>query len=559
MRAAGLVALGLALAPACGGSSAPDAPDGPAPEAPWFEEASAALGLDFVHTAGERRFLFPEIMAGGVGLLDQDGDGRLDVYLVQAGSLDPARRGPGNRLYRNAGERFVDVTDTVGGGDAGYGMGCTCGDFDGDGAVDVYVTNVGSNVLYRNEGARLADTTERARVGHPGWSTSSAFADFDKDGDLDLYVANYLTWSPEAERVCEAGSGRRVYCNPANYGAPAKDALYRNEGDGTFADAGRAAGIEAVFGTGLGVACGDLDGDGWIDVYVANDGMANQLWRNRQDGTFADEAQARGCALSRDGTPQAGMGVVAVDADHDGDLDLYLAHLRHETNVLYENQGAWFEDATARRGLADTSFEHTGFGLAFADFDHDGALDVFMANGRVTYVEPPWPGGADVYSEPNLLMAGAGERFREVAPAGGTDPVLVLNSRGCAKGDLDDDGDLDLVVVNEDHGVSLLCNLAGERGAWIAFDVRDASGRSPLCAPVHVAAGALSLWGRVSAAESYCSSSDVRVHFGLGRAQRAESVIVGWPGGAWEEFGPLQAGRYHALREGAGRPAEKPR
>ena len=300
---------------------------GPGAAGAWFEEVAADAGLDFIHVrALETQFWFPEIMGGGAAWLDYDDDGDLDLYLVQGGQLE--RGGPavpGNRLYRNRGDgTFDDVTEQAGVGDRGYGMGCACGDYDNDGDVDLYVTNVGPNVLYRNNGdGTFTDVTAQAGVGDPGWGTSCAFVDYDADGYLDLYVVNYLVWSADRELECLSGNGQRDYCMPNSYDTPAPDTLYRNNGRGGFEDVSVSAGIRAALGNGLGVTYGDFNRDGHLDIYVANDGMLNQLWVNTGDGRFTDQALIAGCALNMHGISEAGMGVSVVDVENDGDLDFF--------------------------------------------------------------------------------------------------------------------------------------------------------------------------------------------------------------------------------------------
>jgi len=544
-------ALGAALvlvvlqAASCGETA-----DGPTP---WFVESGGQRGLDFEHRRGDKqRFWFPEIMGAGVALLDHDGDGDLDVYLVQSGDL--ARPGEGrNRLFLNAGDgTFSDVTEASGAGDGGYGMGVCAGDYDLDGDTDLYVTNVGRNTLLRNEGdGRFTDVTEAAGVGHAGWGTSAAFLDGDGDGDLDLFVVNYLFWSIELEVECLTATGRD-YCSPNSYAAPAADALYENLGDGTFRDVSLEAGVNAAVGNGLGVAVGDFDGDGRTDIYVANDMMPNQLWINTGGLTFRDDALLAGCAANMDGESEAGMGAVAFDHEDDGDLDLFLTHLREETNTLYVNEGGLFRDRTAPLGLAAPSLRHTGFGVALADFDQDGTRDAFVANGSVTANRPP-ERADDPYAEADQLFRGLpGGGFEEVLPAGGTSPTAIETGRGAAAGDLDGDGDLDLIVVDSAARVRLLENVAAT-GSWIAFDVENDPGRTALGAEVVVEAAGLVRRRRVAPAMSYCSSAPERVHVGLGAFDEPVAVRVRWPDGTEEAFGALASGALHTLRRGAGR------
>ena len=518
---------------------------------PWFVDAIESSGIDFVHTTGPERMWFPEIMTGGVGLLDFDGDGALDVYFVQGGDLqpDPGAAVPGNRLYRNlGGMRFTDVTERSGVGDRGYGMGCACGDYDGDGDTDLYVTNLGADVLYRNDGdGTFTDVTSEAGIANEAWGASAAFVDYDADGDLDLFVVNYLHWSIETDVVSSAGSGRRIYAGPNNFNAPAADVLFRNDGGGRFTDVTREVGLRAAFGNGLGCATGDMDEDGDVDLYVANDDTPNQLWLQQPDGTFRDEALARGCAVNAVGSNEAGMGVHAEDADGDGDLDLHLSHLRGETNTLYANQRGRFDDDTVRSGTGPATQPYTGFGLGFADFDCDGQLDVFVANGRVRYYEPPLS-ASDEHAEPNLLFRGLGGlRFEEVTPRGGTARELLATSRAAAFGDLDADGGVDVVVVNRSAPPSLLRNVA-PRGSWVAFRVVDSNGSRVHDARVRVLAGGRALHRTSQPAYSYCASNAPDVHFGLGAATAIESVVVRWPDGHEQDFGALDANAVHELR-----------
>ncbi len=539
----------LALA-ACGSA------DGEAGAEPWFVEEAQRSGLDFTHVPYfEQRFDFPEIMGAGVGLLDYDRDGWLDVYLVQSGDLDPGGRPlPGDQLFRNRGDgTFEDVTSAAGLRDSGYGMGCACGDYDGDGDTDIFVTNVGPDALYRNEGdGTFRDVAVEAGVAEPGWSTSAAFSDYDADGDLDLFVVRYIHWSHERERDCSFPSPSRDYCSPTVYQAPAASVLYRNRGDGSFEDVSAAAGLERVLGNGLGVVAGDLDGDGLGDFYVANDLTANVLWLHQGPTELRDAALFSGCALSGTGFAASGMGVQAVDVENDGDLDLFVTNLRGQTNTFFRNDGGLYSDATARMGLAGPSQPFTGFGLGFADFDHDGDLDLFVANGHVIREEPV-ADPADPYAQENLLFEQrAPLSFAEVTPRGGVRPRLINCSRGAAFGDLDNDGDVDVLVVNRGARAHLLRNRIGARGHWVQFQVLDHRGSEALGARLRLRARGREQWRWVATASSYCSSNDPRVHFGLGPASVVDEVAVRWPDGALETWGSLPADRIHTLRRGQG-------
>jgi hypothetical protein len=548
-----------------GGSEAPrtsgaeaDAPAGGG--RPWFQEEAAARGLVFRHASGQgERYLYPEIATGGGALFDKDGDGDLDAYLVQAGGvLTPRAERAGNQLFENAGGgRFRDVSAGSGADDRGYGMGVACGDPDGDGDTDLYVTNLEANALLENDGrGTFADATAAAGVGEEKWSASAAFFDADRDGDLDLFVVNYVAWSVEAERTCYTARQGPEYCGPKAYDSPVPDSFYRNEGDGTFLDRSREAGLLSVFGNGLGLGILDADSDGWLDVFVANDGSRNQLWINRRDGTFADEALLRGCAADQDGTIKAGMGVGILDADDDGDEDVLVVNLTAEHDSFYLNQGTHFADRTASVGLTRVSHRFTRFGVGFLDFDQDGSLDLYQANGRVTHGAEE--SGPDPFAEENLLHRGVRApggllRFDEVRPRGGTLPPLVATSRAAAFGDVDGDGALDVLVVNRDAPAHLLLNRTSPRGNWVLLAVREVHGSPALGARVLLRVGGQSLARRVSADGSYCAASDPRVHVGLGSARAVDEVLVRWTDGGEERFGPLAAGREWVLARGAGR------
>jgi hypothetical protein len=521
---------------------------------PWFEESADAAGIDFTYIRGlEINYWFPEIMGGGAAWLDYDSDGYLDLYLVQGGQIGASGQHlPGNRLYRNRGDgTFEDVTESAGVGDRGYGMGCACGDYDNDGDVDIYVTNVGPNLLYRNNGdGTFTDVTATAGAGDPSWSTSAAFVDYDRDGDLDLFVANYVNWSVEREQVCFGI--HRDYCAPTAYDAPAPDTLYRNEGNGTFLEVSESAGLRAAFGNGLGVVCGDFNLDGYLDIYLANDQTPSQMWINDGHGHFTDQALLAGCAVDLHGTALAGMGVQAFDMEGDGDLDLFKTHLREESNTFYLNRGGVFEDTTQLTGLAAPSIPFTGFGMGFADFDHDGNTDLYVANGRVGNYEPRFS-ETDVYGEPNQLYRGLGDgRFVEVMPRGGTREQFIGASRAAAFADYDNDGDIDVAVVNSGSKAHLFRNVVAKKGNWIMFRVRDEHGRDVPAAMVQLEAAGKVQWRLADPAYSYCASNDSRVLFGLGDAVEADHVTVRWPDGRLEQFGPFPAGEVHVLERGSG-------
>ena len=538
-----------------------DAGGQPAGGAAWFEEIGTRAGITFLHTSGHAtKHLLPEIMGGGAALFDLDNDGFLDLYLVQSGVLPAEHDGSsapsGNRLYRNRGDgTFEDVTERSGASVSGYGMGVAAGDFDNDGFTDLYVTNFGHNVLLRNDHGHLVDVTAKAGVASEGWSTSAAFVDYDGDGALDLFVTHYLNWRPSAEVECFSLTGVPDYCSPASYDLPSASTLYHNNGDGTFTDVSARAGIRAAVGNGLGVVAGDFDGDGRVDVFVANDRTPNQLWLNQGGGRFTESALAMGCALDQDGTAKSGMGVDAVDVDDDGDLDLLVVNLDGESDSFFRNRGRFFADDTVSVGLRTASRPFTRFGAAFVDFDNDGYLDLFEANGRVGLQSVRY--SSDPYAEPSLLFRGfAGPRFEEVTPRGGTAQPLVATSRAAAFGDIDNDGGIDIVVVNRDSRPYVLHNVVKPRGHWILLRVLDEHGRDALGAQVTMRVGSRSIRRDVRAAYSYLASNDPRVHVGLGQEAAVRDVTVRWPDGTRESFGDVPADRISTIRRGARGSAE---
>lgn len=553
-RLVGAVMVAVTFAVACG-APPPDQPR-EAGSPPWFDEVAAARGIRFVHQSGHRdRYLLPEIMGGGAALFDMDQDGDLDAYLVQSGNVtDPSQKGDGNRLFRNRGDgSFDDVTSGSGVQAPGYGMGVTAADYDNDGDVDLYVTNLGSNVLLQNDGSgRFTDVTARAGVGGSGWSTSAAFLDYDADGDLDLAVTRYIDWSPATERPCFSLTGVPDYCSPRNYDAPMSALLFRNNGDGTFVDVTTPSGLRRAVGNGLGIVAADFDGNGQPDLFVANDSTPNHLWMNLGGGRFAERALVSGVALDQDGRAKAGMGVHVADADRDGDQDVVVVNLDGESDSFYRNEYPFFVDDTAAVGLRTVSRRFTRFGMAMIDFDNDGLLDMYQANGRVGLQSERF--SDDPYAEPNLLLRGTDRGFEAVEPQGGTTPTLTHTSRAAAFGDVDGDGGIDILVSNRDSAPYLLRNVVQSRGHWLSVRVLEEHGRDALGAELTVVAGSQQIRSDVRAAYSYLASNDPRVHVGLGAATRVDQIRVRWPGApSFESFGPFEADRFVTIRKGASR------
>jgi hypothetical protein len=524
-----------------------------------FTDVAARAGVRFtsLNDPSPHKFL-PETMAPGAALVDYDGDGWLDLFLVDGGSIadqQTARRAR-HRLYRNRRDgTFEDVTSASGIGHRGYGMGVCAGDYDRDGRVDLYVTSVGPNTLYRNAGGgRFADVSREARVDASAWSTSCAFADLEGDGDLDLFVTNYLDWGVGNNPFCgDERALRRTYCHPLAF-RPLRNALYRNEGDTTFTDVSESSGIAMFRGNGLGVVVADFDDDQRPDVFVANDALPNFLFFNDGGWRFTEGALAAGVAVAADGKARAGMGTDAGDYDGDGLLDLVVTNHEFETTSLYRNLGRrLFAYATGESGLAAPTRPFVGFGVVFADYDNDGALDLAMVNGHVmdnTALLRP----GSTHAQPKLLLHNrGGGRFTEVSRLAGPGFLTGQVGRGLAAGDIDNDGDQDLVVTNNGGPVEILRNDGGSaRNAMLIRVVGRTSNLDGIGARVRITAGGRTQVREVKAGSSYLSHSDVRVHVGMGRLERAERVEVRWPGGRTEVVQNVAANQIVTIREGEG-------
>jgi hypothetical protein len=434
-------------------------------------------------------------------------------------------------------------------------MGAATGDYDNDGDIDLFVTAFGGNALYRNDGnGTFANVTTAAGVRGGDWSTGAVFVDYDRDGRLDLFVTNYVNFTVDGRVRCTDPTGARDYCNPRSY-KPVQDRLYRNVGSGRFSDVTIASGIAKTTGNGMGVVTGDYNGDGWLDLYVANDATPNQLWINRRDGTFVDQGFLSGSAVNAAGNPEGSMGIASGDVDRDGDEDLFVTNLVGETHVLYTNTGSGlFEDARTRAGLGTTTVASTGFGTAWLDYDNDGWLDLFFTSGGVTIV-PAQRGQPRPYRMRNQLFRNAANgRFADVSGEAGASFTAPDVGRGAATGDLDNDGDLDMVLTTNGGPARVFLNQTNAAHHWLG--VRLEQGRfDPRAFGAWVGverAGQATLWRRVGTDGSYLSASDSRLHYGLGPSAVASAVVVQWPDGTRERFTGVSADQTVTLRRGTG-------
>jgi enediyne biosynthesis protein E4 len=540
-------------------------PPPPGPQAPstvTFTDISAQAGISFKHAASttSQKYLL-EAMGGGVSMLDYDSDGRLDLFFSNGARIeDPMPRGSmpdkreqryWNRLYhQKADGRFEDVTERAGVAGAGYSMGVAAGDYDADGNVDLYVTAYGSNTLYRNRGdGRFEDVTQRAGVAGAGWSTSAGWFDYDRDGRLDLFVARYMDWDFERGNVVCGDPRLRAYCHPDNFkGAP--NLLFHQKPDGTFEDVSARAKIADPTGKALGVAFADFDDDGWTDIFVANDSVRQSLYRNRGDGTFEDVALLAGAGYDENGKTFAGMGADAADYDNDGWADIFVTALSNETYPLFRNNGDMtFTYATSTTGVGQITLLYSGWGTRFLDADNDGWRDLFVAQGHVldtiekssSYLK---------YRQTPLLMRNTGKGFVNVSATAGQAFTQAVAARGAAFGDLDNDGDTDIVIATLDGPPVILRN-DGTRNHWLGLSLVGAkSNRAGLGARVTVidAAGRKQVYDATTAG-SYLASNDARMIFGLGAATAVRSVEVRWPGNKVQRIDNPPVDRYLTINE----------
>ncbi len=545
-------------------------------DSPRFVDVTASSGIDFRHVhGGTGRKYFVETMGSGVAFLDYNNDGRLDVFAVNGGTL-PGYSGPRprNRLYRNAGGgAFSDVTRVAGVGETAYGMGICAGDVDNDSYVDLYVTCYGPNSLFHNNGdGTFRDVARTAGVsGDSTWSVGCAFLDYDADGFLDLYVANYVAYSisssetglrPYASHAANLSEGARFYPHPDNFkGVP--DRLYRNNGDGTFTDVTDRSGVFNPDGKGMGMACGDADGDGNVDIFVANDMTPNFLYLNRGDGSFVERGLLSGVAYSGAGDLQSSMGADFGDFNRDGRMDLAVTNFRLEGGGLFRNEGGGlFTDISSISGIRTPTIPHVGWGAGFLDYDNDGWSDVLMVHGHVL-------DNADrvgsVYRQPAILFRNAGGgRFDDVTREAEDDLSAPVAGRGAAFGDYDNDGDVDVFVLTVNGAARLLRNEVGNRNRWLRVKLVGAarehsqesggvarlSNRIGIGARVTVWTGGRQQVREVQSGSSYLSQNDFRLHFGLGRSTTVDSVTIRWPGGTVDRIGSSAVDREIIVREG---------
>ena len=554
-------------------------PNASAPD--LFLDQATQVGLDFHHFHGASGdFYLAEVTAGGVALLDYDNDGDLDAFLTQGAMLPPGRdpaeaefpyRGEGqprDRLFANrleTGElRFEDVTDVSGILGLGYGMGAAVGDFDNDGSRDLYVTNLEANDLWLNLGdGRFEAAIGEWRGDDDRWSVPATVFDFDRDGWLDLFVGNYVDLDIAEPRQCFRVTGARDYCGPLAY-TEVGDSLFRNQGDG-FEDVMREMGLHRAFGSALGSVALDANADGWPDLYVANDGRPNQLWLNQKGASFEDRALVVGAALNAEGQAEASMGVVAADLDQDLDDDLFMAHLAGETHTLYRNDGnGYFVDATIMAGMGAASKWATGFGAVSLDYDNDGDLDVLVVNGAVQIIEEQATEGVPYpLRMRNQLFRNDNGRFADISDSAGDAFANLEVSRGAAVGDVDNDGDPDVLVLNSNGPAELLINQVGQSRTWLGVRLLTAGAGDALRDAIGARAvlrrsDGVALARSVQTTGSFASSSDPRILFGLGSAA-PDGLTVNWVSGRVERFEDLQAGRYQDLLEGEGELLEEGR
>ena len=515
------------------------------PLAVQFVDRAPATGLTQRNVSGTDQSYIVEGMMGGAAFFDYDRDGDVDLYVTNGSSFAGFATGehPANQLYRNDGGRFADVTVAAGVGDTSWSMGCAAADYDNDGHTDLYVANFGRNTLYRNGGTgRFVDVTVAASVGDTGWGTGASFGDYDRDGDVDLYVANYVDFSLDYESPIPClWKNVKVYCGPVGL-LPAADVFYRNNGDGTFSEWTRQAGLQGEKFYGMSALFGDYDNDGWLDLLVANDSTPNLLFRNRRDGRFAEEALMAGVAYSGEGVAQGCMGAVWGDYDNDGLFDLFVTNFADEYNALYRNEGGgFFVDVSFVVGIGAAPAELVSWGTGFFDYDNDGDRDLFVANGH-TYPQADLPRVNSSYKQANSLFENRGGRLVEVSAAAGPGFALRRVSRGTSFADYDGDGDIDLFILNLNGPPTLLRNDGDHDNHYLLVrTVGTTSNRDGIGARVIIHADGQIQHAEVQSGGSYLSHNDLRLHFGLGKAERVDRLEVRWPSGAVQVLSDIAA------------------
>ncbi|HEY3127869.1 MAG TPA: CRTAC1 family protein [Acidobacteriota bacterium] len=529
-----------------------------------FTDITTASGIHFKHEPSKtsEKYLI-ETMGSGVAVFDFDNDGWLDIFFVNGGKLsDPMPPGTSpdkqdsryfDRLYRNNGNgTFSDVTEKAGVKGSRYGMGVAVGDYDNDGFPDLYVTGFGGNTLYHNNGnGTFTDVTARAGVGGSGWCTSAGWFDYDNDGKLDLFVCRYMAWDFSMNLYCgEHKPGYRAYCHPSHF-KPISSLLFHNNGDGTFMDVSQKSGIASSPGKALGVSFLDYDGDGWTDICVANDSVTQQLFRNKGDGTFQELALSAGVGYDENGKSFAGMGIDCADYDNDGWLDIFITDLSNETYALFHNSGdGTFSYATTNTGVGQATRLYSGWSTRFLDFDHDGRKDIWVAQGHVLDTIERTASNLR-YLEPPLMLKNAGGKFVDVSASLGKAFTESWAGRGAAFGDLDNDGDLDIVASNSGQAAYVLRNDGGNAaGNWLIVRAEGTkSNRDGIGARIKVTSSSgLTQYATVNTAVGYCSSSDRRVHFGLGRDSSAK-LEIRWPSGRVQHLDDVRANQVLVAKE----------
>jgi len=582
MRAGQIIILWIAFTGLLSAQIAPQGPTGPATKippartekkspapkltapVPIFRDIAAQSGLTASHISSREKYYVIESMSGGVGLFDCDNDGKLDIVMVNGSTVDRYKQSGGDPLvtlwHQDANLKFTDITEKAGLTRKGWGMGVAVADFDNDGNLDLFVTGYGGNALYRNKGnCTFEDVTDKAGVRGGGFSTGAAWADYDRDGNVDLFVSRYVHVDMNdlpafgLTKFCQF-KGAPVQCGP--WGMEGEtDLLYHNRGDGTFEEVSKRAGVddpEEYYG--LGATWGDYDNDGWPDLFVADDATPNHLYHNNHNGTFSDEAMVGGIALNSEGQALGSMGVTWGDYDHSGRLSMFITEFADQPNTLYRNLGKrGFEDVAMPSHLGQPSLPLVGWGTTFFDMDNDGWLDLFVANGHV-YPQMDTVKGSAAYAEPMLLHRNLRNgTFEEVSKAAGLADMPLKSRRGAAFGDVANNGNVDIVVLNVGEPPSLLLNTNKIANHRVLFRlVGNKSNRAAIGARVTIHAGGMTQFDEVRGGGSYLSQNDLRLHFGLGSATKIDLVEVRWPTGKMESFKDVAADKIYAITEGQG-------